>query len=78
MLSRMVGRALSRCSIPHMRALEKESRLLTIATNALLEVLNLREGRVLAAGTQQIAEGISRATAVAALVEQGKRLLVVC
>jgi hypothetical protein len=51
--------------------------VLTFAANVLLEVLDLGEGRVLAAGTEKITEAVNSDTAVSALVEQGKSLLVV-
>ncbi|KAI6757561.1 hypothetical protein HG531_003386 [Fusarium graminearum] len=51
--------------------------LLTFATNVLLEVLNLGKSRVLATGAQKITEAVNSDTAVSALVEQGKSLLVV-
>lgn len=51
---------------------------LTLAADVLLEVLNLCEGRVLATGTEQIAQAIESNAAVATLVEEGERLLVVC
>lgn len=51
---------------------------LTVASDALLEVLDLRKSRVLAAGTQQVAEALESNAAIAPLVEQGESLLVVC
>lgn len=51
--------------------------LLTFLAEALLQVVNLGKSRVLAARAQQVAEGIAGAATVAALVKQGKSLLVV-
>lgn len=51
---------------------------LTVAANALLEVADLGEGRVLAACAQEVAQGVDLDTAVAALVEESECLLVVC
>lgn len=49
----------------------------TFASKALFQLLDLGQRGVLAAGSQQIAERVDGAAAVAALVEQGKCLLVV-
>lgn len=51
--------------------------LLTVTSDILLEVLDLGEGGVLAAGAEQVAEAFEGDTAVATLVEQGESLLVV-
>jgi hypothetical protein len=40
--------------------------------------LDLSEGRVLATGAQQIAQALGGDSAIATLVEQGERLLVIC
>lgn len=53
------------------------SPALTFASDALLKVLDLGNGRVLAAGAEKITQGVGGAAAVAALVEQGESLLVV-
>lgn len=50
---------------------------LTVTADALLQVLDLGHGRVLAAGAQEVAEIVESNTAVAALVEQRESLLVV-
>lgn len=50
---------------------------LTVTTHVLLEIADLRERRVLSAGAQEVAEALQGDTAVAALVEQRERLLVV-
>lgn len=50
---------------------------LTITVDVLLEVLDFREGRVLAASAEKIAQALESDTAVTALVKQGKSLLVV-
>lgn len=52
-------------------------KILTVAANILLEILDLGEGWVLAASAKQITEAVECDTAVATLVEQGKSLLVV-
>src|SRR3569833_2210921 len=50
---------------------------LTVAADVLLEVADLVQRRVLAAGAEQIAEAVESDAAVASLVEQGEGLLVV-
>lgn len=50
---------------------------LTVSTNALLKIADLGEGRVLAACAQEVAQGVDLDTAVTALVEESKSLLVV-
>lgn len=50
---------------------------LTFTTDILLEVLDLSEGGVLAAGAQQITKAVNSDTAISALVEQSESLLVV-
>lgn len=50
---------------------------LTLVSEALLQLLDLGQRGVLAAGAQQIAQRVDGAATVAALVEQGKCLLVV-
>lgn len=50
---------------------------LTFVSEALLQLLDLGQRGVLAACSQQVAQRVDSAAAVAALVEQGKCLLVV-
>lgn len=50
---------------------------LTVASHVLLQVADLRQGRVLTASAQQVAEAVERNASVTALIEQRKRLLVV-
>lgn len=52
--------------------------LLTVTTNALLEVADLSEGWVLAACAEEVAEGILCDASVAATVKEGECFLVVC
>jgi hypothetical protein len=52
--------------------------LLTVAAHLSLEVLDLRERRVLATRSEEITQVAERDTAVAALVEEGEGLLEVC
>ena len=51
---------------------------LTVSADALLEVSDLGQRRVLAARAEQIAEAVERDAAVAALVKERKCLFVVC
>ena len=51
---------------------------LTVTTGLLLEVADLSEGGVLAAGAEQVAEGVELDAPRAALVEEGEGFLVVC
>ena len=51
---------------------------LTVSANALFEVVDLSEGGVLTAGAEEVAQRVDLNTAVAALVEEGECLLVVC
>jgi hypothetical protein len=51
--------------------------ILTISSDTLLKVLDLRKRGVLAAGTEEVTEAVNSNTAVTALVEQGESLLVV-
>ena len=44
----------------------------TITTNTLLQIPNLRQSGILAAGAQQVAEGVEGDAAVAAFVEEGE------
>ncbi len=50
---------------------------LTFSADILLEVLDLGQGRVLAASAQKVAEAVNSDTTVATLVEEGEGLLVV-
>lgn len=50
---------------------------LTVTADALLQVLDLGHGGVLATGAQEVAEVVESDTAIAALVEQRESLLVV-
>lgn len=50
---------------------------LTVTAHALFQLLDLSQGRVLAAGTQKVAELVEGNTAGAADVEEGESLLVV-
>jgi len=50
---------------------------LTISANVLLQVVNLRQRGVLAASAEQVSQAVEGDTAVAALVEERKGLLVV-
>lgn len=50
---------------------------LTIPTNTPLQIMNLAQGRVLAARAQQVAELVEGDAAVAALVEERERFFVV-
>jgi hypothetical protein len=52
--------------------------ILTVAAHLSLEVLDLRERRVLATCSEEITKVAERDTAVAALVEEGEGLLEVC
>ena len=52
--------------------------VLTVTTSLFLEVADLGEGRVLAAGAQQVAEGVELDASSAALVEEGEGFFVVC
>ncbi len=51
--------------------------MLTFAADALLQIANLGEGRVLPAGAEEIAELVEDDAADAASVEERERLLVV-
>jgi hypothetical protein len=52
--------------------------ILTVAAHLSLKVLDLRERRVLAASSEEVAQVAECDTAVAALVEEGEGLLEVC
>lgn len=51
---------------------------LTVSTNTMLEVTDLRQRRVLSACAEQVAERFECDASVAALVEQGEGFFVVC
>ena len=50
---------------------------LTVTSHALLQIANFRHGRVLAAGSKQVAERIEGDATVSFLVEEGEGFFVV-
>lgn len=62
------------CAFSHLARTD----LLTVAAHLSLEVLDLCQGGVLAACSQEVAQVAECDTAVAALVEEGEGLLEVC